>query len=52
MDCGLGAPIIYRCRESPAHGFTIVVPGAYVAYGEIAGLVREGLEGRIARAVG
>lgn len=50
-----GVPVAYRCYDSLAHGFTAftgVVPGADVACREIAGLVREGLEGRIARAVG
>jgi len=48
-----GVPVIYRCYDSLAHGFTAftgVVPCADVACREIAGLVREGLEGRIARA--
>lgn len=50
-----GVPVAYRCYDSLAHGFTAftgVVPAADVACREIAGLVREGLEGRIARAVG
>jgi acetyl esterase/lipase len=50
-----GVPVVYRCYDSQAHGFTAftgVVPCADVACREIAGLVREGLEGRIARAVG
>lgn len=50
-----GVPVIYRCYDSLAHGFTAftgVVPAADVACREIAGLVREGLEGRIARAAG
>ena len=45
-----GAPTVYRCYDSLAHGFTAftgVVPAADVACREIAGLVREGLEGRI-----
>ncbi len=45
-----GAPTVYRCYDSLAHGFTAftgVIPGADVACREIAGLVREGLEGRI-----
>ncbi len=45
------APVIYRCYDSLAHGFTGftgAVPAADVACREIAGLVREGLEGRIA----
>jgi acetyl esterase len=50
-----GVPVAYRSYDSLAHGFTAftgVVPAADVACREIAGLVREGLEGRIARAVG
>ena len=50
-----GVPVAYRCYEGLAHGFTAftgVVPCADVACREIAGLVREGLEGRIARAAG
>lgn len=50
-----GVPVIYRCYDSLAHGFTAftgVVPAADIACREIAGLVREGLEGRLARAVG
>ena len=45
-----GVPVIYRCYDSLAHGFTAftgAVPAADVACREIAGLVREGLEGRI-----
>jgi len=45
-----GVPTVYRCYDSLAHGFTAmtgVVPAADVACREIAGLVREGLEGRI-----
>jgi acetyl esterase len=45
-----GAPTVYRCYDSLAHGFTAftgAVPCADVACREIAGLVREGLEGRI-----
>lgn len=45
-----GAPTIYRCYDSLAHGFTAftgAIPCADVACREIAGLVREGLEGRI-----
>ena len=52
---GAGVPVIYRCYDAMAHGFTAftgVVPCADVACREIAGLVREGLEGRIARAAG
>jgi acetyl esterase len=47
---GAGAPIAYRCYDSLAHGFTAftgAIPCADVACREIAGLVREGLEGRI-----
>lgn len=50
-----GVPVIYRCYDGLAHGFTAftgVVPGADIACREIAGLVREGLEGRLARTVG
>lgn len=50
-----GVPVAYRCYDGLAHGFTAftgVVPCADVACREIAGLVREGLEGRIARAAG
>jgi acetyl esterase/lipase len=50
-----GVPVVYRCYDSLAHGFTAftgAVPCADVACREIAGLVREGLEGRIARAAG
>ena len=52
---GAGVPVVYRCYDSLAHGFTAftgAVPCADVACREIAGLVREGLEGRIARAAG
>ncbi|WP_340644675.1 alpha/beta hydrolase [Phenylobacterium sp.] len=45
-----GVPTAYRCYDSLAHGFTAftgAVPCADVACREIAGLVREGLEGRI-----
>ena len=50
-----GVPVIYRCYDALAHGFTAftgVVPCADVACREIAGMAREGLEGRIARAAG
>ena len=43
-------PVLYRCYDSLAHGFaafTGVIPAAETACREIAGLVREGLEGRI-----
>ncbi|MFN3512148.1 MAG: alpha/beta hydrolase [Phenylobacterium sp.] len=46
-----GVPAVYRCYDSLAHGFTAftgAIPCADVACREIAGLVREGLEGRIA----
>ncbi|WP_308238071.1 alpha/beta hydrolase fold domain-containing protein [Phenylobacterium sp. J367] len=46
-----GVPVAYRCYDSLAHGFTAftgAVGCADVACREIAGLVREGLEGRIA----
>ena len=45
-----GAPIVYRCYDQLVHGFaafTGVVPAADIACREIAGLVREGLQGRI-----
>jgi acetyl esterase len=45
-----GAPTIYRCYDSLTHGFTAftgAIPCAEWACREIAGLVREGLEGRI-----
>jgi acetyl esterase/lipase len=44
-------PTIYRCYDALAHGFTAftgAVPAADTACREIAGLVREGYEGRIA----
>jgi len=47
---GAGVPVAYRCYDHLAHGFTAytgVVPAADVACREIAGLVREGLEGKI-----
>jgi acetyl esterase/lipase len=46
-----GVPVVYRCYDALAHGFTAftgAAPCADVACREIAGLVREGLEGRIA----
>jgi acetyl esterase/lipase len=46
-----GVPVIYRCYDGLAHGFTAftgAVPCADVACREVAGLVREGVEGRIA----
>ena len=45
-----GVPVVYRCYDSLAHGFTAftgAVPAADLACREVAGLVREGLEGRI-----
>ena len=45
-----GVPVVYRCYDHLAHAFTAftgAVPAADVACREIAGLVREGLEGRI-----
>lgn len=45
-----GVPVIYRCYDAMAHGFTAftgAVPAADVACREIAGLVREGLAGRL-----
>lgn len=46
-----GVPVAYRCYDGLAHAFTAftgAVPTADVACREIAGLVREGFEGRIA----
>ena len=46
-----GVPVVFRCYDGLAHAFTAytgAVPRADVACREIAGLVREGLEGRIA----
>ena len=45
-----GVPTVYRCYDSLSHAFTAftgAVPCAEVACREVAGLVREGLEGRI-----
>ena len=45
-----GVPIVYRCYDHLVHGFaafTGVVPAADVACREIAGVMREGLQGRI-----
>ena len=45
-----GVPVVYRCYDALAHAFTAftgAVPCADVACREIAGLVREGYEGRI-----
>lgn len=46
-----GVPVAYRCYDSLAHAFVAfggAVPAADTASREIAGLVREGYEGRIA----
>ena len=48
---GAHTPTVYRCYDALAHGFTAftgAVPAADTACREIAGLVREGFEGRIA----
>jgi acetyl esterase/lipase len=45
-----GVPTVYRCYDALAHAFTAftgAVPAADIACREIAGLVREGFEGRI-----
>jgi acetyl esterase len=45
-----GTPVAYRCYDALAHGFTAftsLVPAADIACREIAGLVREGFEGRL-----
>lgn len=45
-----GAPVVYRCYDSLAHAFTAftgVVPAADIACREIAGILREGCQGRI-----
>jgi acetyl esterase/lipase len=45
-----GVPVVYRCYDALAHGFTAftgAIPAADVACREIAGLVRQGIEGRI-----
>jgi acetyl esterase/lipase len=45
-----GAPVVYRCYDALAHAFTAftgAAPAADIACREIAGLVREGFEGRI-----
>ena len=47
-----GVPTAYRCYDSLAHGFTAftaAVPKADCACREIAGLVRETIEGRLTR---
>ena len=46
-----GVPVIFRCYDSLCHaftGFTGASPCADIACREVAGLVREGFEGRIA----
>ncbi len=45
-----GVPVVYRCYDGLAHAFTAftgAAPAADTACREIAGLVREGFEGRI-----
>lgn len=45
-----GVPVVYRCYDNLAHAFTAftgVVPAADIACREIAGLMREGCQGRI-----
>ena len=45
-----GVPVIYRCYDALAHAFTAftgAIPAADIACREIAGMVREGFEGRI-----
>ncbi|MGH6956395.1 MAG: alpha/beta hydrolase [Caulobacteraceae bacterium] len=45
-----GTPVAYRCYDNLAHGFcafTGVAPAADIACREIAGLVREAIEGRL-----
>jgi acetyl esterase/lipase len=45
-----GVPVLYRCYDSMAHGFTAftaAVPKADCACREIAGLMREAIEGRL-----
>ena len=45
-----GVPVVYRCYDALTHGFTAftgAVPAADIACREVAGLAREGLEGRI-----
>jgi len=49
-----GVPVVYRCYDRLAHAFTTfagVVPCAEVACREIAGLLREGCEGRVDAAI-
>jgi acetyl esterase/lipase len=46
-----GVPVTYRCYDALAHAFTAftgAVPAADIACREVAGLVREAFEGRIA----
>lgn len=46
-----GVPVIHRCYEHLPHGFPVfagVAPSAETACSEIGGLLREGLEGRLA----
>jgi acetyl esterase/lipase len=48
-----GVPVIYRCYDHLPHGFPAfarVAPSAQTACSEIGGLLREGLEGRLAGA--
>jgi acetyl esterase/lipase len=48
-----GVPVIYRCYDHLPHGFSAfagVAPSAETACSEIGGLLREGLEGRLAGA--
>jgi acetyl esterase/lipase len=45
-----GVPVVYRCYDGLAHAFTAftgAAPAADIACREVAGLVREGIEGRI-----
>ena len=45
-----GVPVVYRCYDALAHAFTAftgAIPAADIACREIAGMVREGFEGRI-----
>jgi acetyl esterase len=45
-----GAPVLYRCYDALAHGFTAftgAIPAADVACREIAGLVRQAYEGKL-----
>lgn len=50
-----GVPVIYRCYDSLPHAFPAfggLAPSAEVACQEIAGFLREGLEGRLVEAAG